>query len=51
MNNKSIMCTVNECKHNCNQSHNCTLEKIEIKSHASTATTPECTDCTSFMKK
>ncbi len=49
--NKSIGCTVSQCRHHCNVSNNCTLDKIEVGTHESNPTKVECTDCESFMPK
>ena len=51
MENKNIGCTVNECKHNNNGSHCCTLERIQVKCHTPRAESPECTDCASFTRR
>lgn len=51
MENKSIGCTVNECKHHCQTENCCTLSRIQVKKHGSTANTVEQTDCGSFEKK
>jgi len=51
MDNKSVACTVNECRHNCNESHFCTLNQIQVKKNKAEAECPECTDCASFVKK
>jgi len=46
--NKSIGCTVNECKHHCKDDNYCTLNKIEVIKHEMVAKNQECTDCGSF---
>lgn len=49
--NSSIGCTVTECKFHCNEDNYCTLNHINIVSHTSCASSKECTDCGSFIKK
>lgn len=46
--NSSIGCVVNECKYHCKEDDYCTLSKIEVTKHSSTAKSVECTDCGSF---
>jgi hypothetical protein len=48
--NDSIGCTVPECKFHCKEDNYCTLSKIEVTKHETTATSIECTDCGSFKK-
>ena len=49
--NRSIGCTVSQCRYHCNISNNCTLDKIEVGTHESNPTKVECTDCESFEPK
>lgn len=46
--NESIGCTVNECEYHCKREDYCTLNKIEVVKHQSTANSKEETDCGSF---
>lgn len=46
--NDSIACTVDECKYHCKDDDYCTLNKIQVGKHETTAKTVECTDCNSF---
>lgn len=46
--NSSIMCTVEQCKHNCVNEHYCSLDAIRVGTHENNPTVPECTDCNSF---
>lgn len=46
--NSSIGCVVSECKYHCKEDNYCTLNKIEVVKHSSTANSVECTDCGSF---
>ncbi|EKY29566.1 DUF1540 domain-containing protein [Clostridium celatum] len=49
--NGSIECTVTECKFHCSDDNYCTLNHIKVVSHTSCASSIECTDCSSFVKK
>lgn len=51
MENKSIGCTVNNCKYHAQEIDYCTLEKIQVGTHESNPTQVECTDCKSFELK
>jgi len=51
MENKSIGCTVKQCKHNNSNSDFCTLQKIQVKCHENCAETVESTDCASFKRR
>lgn len=46
--NESIKCTVNECKHHCQQQDFCSLNCVCIGSHESHPTMDQCVDCQSF---
>lgn len=47
--NKSIGCTVTECKFHAKEKSYCSLENINVVKHESVAKTKECTDCGSFQ--
>lgn len=49
--NKAIGCTVESCKYHCNESNNCTLDRVSIGTHESNPTECQCVDCESFMVK
>lgn len=49
--NRSIGCSVDECKHHCGDAQYCTLEQIQVGKCELDATTCECTECASFEKK
>lgn len=46
--NKSIGCTVSECKYHYKRDDYCTLDQIRVVKHEAMAKTTECTDCGSF---
>lgn len=46
--NKSIGCSVEQCRYHCGDERYCTLEKIMVGTHEANPTKVECTDCTSF---
>lgn len=48
--NHSIGCTVDQCEYHSKNGNYCTLNKIEVGTHESNPTMPECTDCNSFKK-
>lgn len=48
--NKSISCSVTECKHHGKAEAYCTLGHIDVVKHSPTASTVQCTDCGSFEK-
>ncbi len=49
--NKTIGCTVRQCKHHCQSENFCTLSSIKIGTHEKNPTMIECTDCESFKLK
>ena len=49
--NKSIKCTVSQCKNHCGSEDFCSLKSIMVGTHESNPTMIECTDCTSFQMK
>jgi hypothetical protein len=46
--NKSIGCTVSECKYHAKQDDYCSLNQIKVVKHENKAKSVECTDCGSF---
>lgn len=46
--NKSIGCTVNECKYHAQKEAYCSLDHINVVKHNNKATKQEITDCGSF---
>lgn len=49
--NKSIHCTVEQCKYNNKQENFCTLDQVQIGTHEANPTVPKCVDCNSFVKE
>ena len=49
--NKCIACTVNQCRHHCEDSDYCSLDKILVGTHEANPTMDQCTDCKSFLSK
>ena len=49
--NKCIECTVQQCRHHCDSSNYCTLDKILVGTHEANPTMDQCTDCKSFAVK
>ncbi len=49
--NKSIECTVTQCKHHAEKENYCSLKKIQVGTHEANPTVPSCTDCNSFAVK
>lgn len=49
--NKSIQCTIQECKFNCGTENYCSLDVINVGTHEPDPKVPECTDCKSFVRK
>lgn len=49
--NKSIQCTVSQCKHHCGEENYCSLDKIQVGTHEADPTVKQCTDCMSFDRK
>lgn len=47
--NKSIHCTVEQCKFNSKSEKLCTLDQVSIGTHEMNPTVPECVDCNSFQ--
>ncbi|MGL5243633.1 MAG: DUF1540 domain-containing protein [Sarcina sp.] len=49
--NKSVKCTVNNCKYHSGGENYCTLSAIQVGTHEENPTQAECTDCNSFELK
>ena len=49
--NEGIRCTVEQCRHNCCDSHHCSLSSITVGTHEKNPSMDQCTDCLSFVKK
>lgn len=49
--NKSIECTVTQCRNHCGSVSYCSLDKIQVGTHESNPTVEQCTDCLSFELK
>lgn len=49
--NKSIHCTVEQCKYNNKEENFCTLDQVDIGTHEMQPTVPQCVDCNSFEAK
>ena len=49
--NKSIECTVTNCRNHCDSANYCSLERILVGSHEANPTMDQCTDCKSFQMK
>ena len=49
--NQSIRCSVTNCAHHCQDRQFCALDTIQVGTHETNPTVPECTDCQSFRMK
>ena len=49
--NKSIRCTVQQCKNICPGQDFCSLNQVMIGTHEYNPTVDQCTDCKSFEMK
>ncbi len=49
--NKSIKCTVQQCKNHCENENFCALDCITVGTHELNPTMEQCTDCKSFQLK
>ncbi len=49
--NRSIHCTVKDCKHHYEKENYCSLDSIEVATHEKNPTNVQCTDCNSFACK
>lgn len=47
--NHSIQCTVDVCKHHCDNADYCSLSQIKIGTHENNPKEVKCTDCESFQ--
>lgn len=47
--NRSIGCTVSQCKNHCKSENYCSLSKVSIGTHESNPTQKQCVDCESFQ--
>ena len=47
--NKSIRCSVQQCKNHCSDADYCALESIQVSTHEMNPTEKKCTDCESFQ--
>lgn len=46
--NRSIECTVTNCRNHCNSANFCSLDRILVGTHEADPTMDQCTDCKSF---
>ncbi len=49
--NKSIHCSVEQCRYHCGTDNYCSLNSIRVGTHESNPTVCQCVDCQSFEKK
>ena len=49
--NRSIQCTVTQCKHHYGQENYCSVNQIQVGTHETDPTVKQCTDCMSFDRK
>lgn len=49
--NKSIECTVTQCKNHCGSVNYCALNTIKVGTHEANPTQTQCVDCQSFECK
>lgn len=49
--NKSIHCSVSECRYHCDSKDYCSLDSISVGTHEADPTEEQCTDCESFKRK
>ncbi len=49
--NKSIQCTVEQCRHHCKSHDYCSLDTVQIGTHECDPSMEQCTDCLSFRAK
>ncbi len=49
--NRSIECSVKQCKNHCQSQDYCSLNSIRVSTHETNPTECKCTDCASFVKK
>lgn len=46
--NRSIECSVEQCKYHCGNCNYCSLDKIMVGTHEADPDTIQCVDCMSF---
>ena len=46
--NRSIECTVTNCRNHCDSANFCSLDRILVGTHEADPTMDQCTDCKSF---
>lgn len=49
--NRSIKCSVHQCKHHCGADNYCSLSSISVGTHEPDPKVCECVDCESFIKE
>ncbi|MBQ4137557.1 MAG: DUF1540 domain-containing protein [Clostridia bacterium] len=49
--NRSIECSVTQCKNHCQSENYCSLDVIKVGTHEANPTVEQCTDCMSFECK
>ena len=49
--NKSIQCSVEDCRYHCKNHDYCSLDTVHIGTHEHTPETEKCPDCLSFSAK
>lgn len=49
--NKSISCTVEQCKNHCGDENYCSLKNVRIGTHEANPKMSECVDCQSFEQR
>ncbi len=49
--NRSIHCTVDQCRYHCGKENYCSLNSIKVGTHENNPTMCECVDCQSFERK
>ncbi|MBQ9964131.1 MAG: DUF1540 domain-containing protein [Clostridia bacterium] len=49
--NKSIHCSVEQCRYHCGSDNYCSLNAIQVGTHEKDPTVCQCVDCQSFEKK
>ena len=49
--NKSIGCTVDQCRNHAQSENYCPLDKVSIGTHETNPKVPQCVDCESFVAK
>ncbi len=49
--NRSVKCTVEDCRHHCRSCDYCSLDTIRVGAHEKHPSGDRCTDCLSFAEK